>query len=79
MYKLKCKITHTYAFKHTARACNGPVFIFHILNKECTGCPAACNNSQDNVNCFLNSSSNSEYILLVYDSAAVFNIGRFGM
>ena len=27
----------------------------------------------------LNSSSNSEYIRLVYDSAAVFNIGRFEM
>jgi hypothetical protein len=41
--------------------------------------PAASNNSQDNVNCLLNSSTNYEYILLVYDSAVVFNVGRFGM
>jgi len=49
------------------------------LTKNVLFVPAASNNSQDNVNCLLNSSSNSEYILLVYDSAAVFNIGRFGM
>ena len=49
------------------------------LTKNVEVVPAACNNSQDNVNYFLNSSSNSKYILLVYDSAAVFNLGRFGM
>ena len=49
------------------------------LTKNVKFVPTASNNSQDNVNYFLNSSSNSEYILLVYDSAAVFNIGRFGM
>jgi hypothetical protein len=40
---------------------------------------AVFNNSQVNVNCLLNSFSNSKYILLVYDLAVVFNIGRFGM
>ena len=46
------------------------------LTKNVLFVPATSNNSQDNVNCLLNSSSNSEYILLVYDLAAVFNIGR---
>ena len=49
------------------------------LTKNVEFVPLPSNNSQDNVNCFLNSSSKSEYILLVYVSAAVFNIGRFGM
>ena len=49
------------------------------LTKNVKFVPTASNNSQDNVNYFLNSSSNSEYIHLVYDSAVVFNIGRFGM
>ena len=52
---------------------------FIYLTKDVGVVPTACNNLQDNVNYFLNSSSNSEYIILIYDSAAIFNIGRFGM
>ena len=51
--------------------------IYLTKNVKCV--PAVFNNSRVNVNCLLNSSSNSEYILLVYDSAAVLSIGRFGM
>jgi len=39
--------------------------------------PSVYTKLQDNVNCFLNSSSNFEYILLVYDSVAVLSIGKF--
>ena len=49
------------------------------LTKNVLFVPAASRKSQDNVNCLLNSSSNSEYILLVYESDAVINIGRFGL
>ena len=52
---------------------------FIYLTKNVKFVPTASTKSHVNVNCFLNSSSNSEYILLVYDLAAVFNIGRFGM
>ena len=49
------------------------------LTKNVEFVPLDTKNSQVSVNCFLNSSSNSEYILLVYVSAAVFNIDRFGI
>jgi hypothetical protein len=41
--------------------------------------PSVCNNRPVNKNWSLNSSSNSENILRVYDSAADFNIGKFGL
>ena len=39
--------------------------------------PSVCNSLQENENWLLNSSSNSTYILLVHDSDAVFNRGKF--
>ena len=50
-----------------------------MCNLVCQDDPSVCNNFQENENCSLNSSSNSEYILFVYDSAAVFNMGKLGM
>jgi hypothetical protein len=49
------------------------------LTKNVNVVPVASNKTQVNVNCLLNSSSNSKYIRLVYDVAATFSIGRFGM
>ena len=80
---------YTYRFKLSARTCNGHIqsaelnycsmIRVHMCNLVCQDDPSVCNNFQENENCSLNSSSNSEYILFVYDSAAVFNMGKFGM
>ena len=77
VYERKC--IHTYGFEFCAATCDSqirgveyncsPLAENICVNINVKFVPSVCNSLQENENWLLSSSSNSEYILLVYDSA----------
>ena len=73
------KVYHTYGFEFSAATCDSqirgveyncsPLAESICVNINVKFVPSVCNSLQENGNWLLSSSSNSEYILLVYDSA----------